>query len=247
MTTPTHQPKGAPLQNLVPSSSFLQQLLEEINGSGTPTVLRERLISQGPPCPNASPNGSRRASSVWIGGGPIAQEACEQLRAADEARLRGTTVVAHDGSPDVLRPTVALHTLCFDSASSSSDRSSASLSPRESHRTGADYTATARATSNGIHSAPHLRCTAGVLRVPDSNTFDPQLPLYNGLDRTESPRIFCDIDSDISATPSPAEAPTSVLSAGLTDATSISGGRPRSPSTSGSFSREFARLFYRLY
>ncbi|KAF2825421.1 hypothetical protein CC86DRAFT_294791, partial [Ophiobolus disseminans] len=64
MTTPTRHPSGVPLHNLVPSGSFLQQLLEEINGSGTPTVLRNRPATQD--TPRAQPNsaGSRRTSSV---------------------------------------------------------------------------------------------------------------------------------------------------------------------------------------
>lgn len=78
MPTPFSQ---AAHSGIVPSSSYLQQLLEEIQGAATPTVLRDRPSPPSPP--SATP--SRRSSSVWIGGASIARDARDKLRAADQA------------------------------------------------------------------------------------------------------------------------------------------------------------------
>jgi hypothetical protein len=239
MTTPTRQPIGEPLQNLAPSASFLQQLLQEINGSGTPTALREPPSSQGTPRTSTSSNESRRASLVWSGGASIAQEARKQLRASDEARLHRTSVVVRDGSPNVPRATLALYTPCFDSSSSSGQNSS-SVSPDDAHVLGvANYPVITQRTSSEVSGAPQSKTAMGDLR-PGASAFDAQLPFADVISRTTSPLIFCDIDSDISATPSPTEPPTSALSTAPTDATSLSQGRPRTPSTSGSRSRMLA-------
>jgi hypothetical protein len=234
MTTPTRQPNGAPFQNLVPSSSFLQQLLEEINGSGTPTVVRRRTASQSAPRPEASPNEGRRASSVWVGGTSIARETRHQLRAADEARVRRDSFAVDDLPRGLLRSAPYLHALCFDAASPSSSRSSTSSSPRDPQLVGlVAPTATNQETSSAVLDESHHKSTMGGLRIPGSAAGTLQQSDPDDIDRTASPLIFCDIDSDISSTPSPTEPPTSALSAALTDATSVSDDQPRPPRDPG--------------
>ncbi|KAH3913795.1 hypothetical protein HBI56_057760 [Parastagonospora nodorum] len=172
MSTPTRQPSSASLKNLVPSGSFLQQLLEEINGSGTANKLHEQPSAQATPRSNASSNGSARA--------PL--------------------------DPHI--PAMA---------------TSAAIGAR---------------TSAMVHGDPQLSSAIHSLYLSGPTTSDTYFPLSNGINRIESPLIFCDIDSDISATPSPTEPPTSALSAALTDATSISEGRQRASNASGSRSPE---------
>jgi hypothetical protein len=239
MTTPTRQPNGAPLQDLVPSSSFLQQLLEEISGSGTPTVVRGRTASQSAPRPEVSANEGRWASSVWVSGTSIARETRHPPRAADEARVRRDSVTVDDLPREVLGSAPYLHAPCFDAASPSSSRRSASSSPCDPQLVDpVRLIATVRAMSSTLHDESHSRPAMGGLHIPGSVAATLQQSGHDDMDRTASPLIFCDIDSDISSTPSPTEPPTSALSAALTDATSVSDDQPRSPRDSRSRGRK---------
>ncbi|KAL5117343.1 hypothetical protein ACEQ8H_004788 [Pleosporales sp. CAS-2024a] len=175
MTTPTFQPNGVPVQNPIPSSSFLQQLLKEINGSGTPTVLAQKSVPRGSPSSNCSPTGSARASSVWIGRSAVSHEHRDQ----GKVEVVDFMVTPHQGQ----------HTAC---------------------------------------SPPQLCLTPAGPDPSGSTVADANFSLFNVLDRTESPLIFCDIDSDISTTPSPTAPHTTELSAALTEAEK----RARSPELS---------------
>ncbi|KAF2030430.1 hypothetical protein EK21DRAFT_65423 [Setomelanomma holmii] len=64
------------------------------------------------------------------------------------------------------------------------------------------------------------RPTVGSLRIPPSANLNRHLaPEHDVSSPLNSPLMFCEIDSDISATPSPSSAPTSALSAYSTDTT----------------------------
>ena len=81
MSTPSRRLSGASyFTNSGPSRSVLQKLLEEINGSETPTAPRDVDTPQVTPRP--------RSDSVWVAGGSMAEDARCKLRAADEARQR---------------------------------------------------------------------------------------------------------------------------------------------------------------
>jgi hypothetical protein len=237
MTTPTRQPDGAPLPDRVPSSSFLQHLLEEISGSATPTVVRERTATRSAPRQHASPSAGRRTSSVWVGGTSTAEETRHQLRAADEARVRRDSVAADDHPREVSRSAPYLHASCFDAFPSSS-RSSTSSSPSDPPPDSLRPIATIRETTSAGRNRAHSRPTMGALQIPESAAAACQHMPPDDIDRTASPLIFCDIDSDISSTPSPTEPPTSALSAALTDATFASDDQPRSPRDTRSRGRE---------
>ncbi|KAH7381232.1 hypothetical protein DE146DRAFT_728896 [Phaeosphaeria sp. MPI-PUGE-AT-0046c] len=73
-----------------------------------------------------------------------------------------------------------------------------------------------------VKSAPN-RSPTGNLCLTVSTIYVSQPTTAGVVLGTESPLIFCDIDSDISSTPSPAEPPTSAISATSTNATSVSG------------------------
>jgi hypothetical protein len=236
MTTPTH----APLQNPMPSSSFLQQLLEEINGSDTPTVLRNRDSPTGTHHARPSPQEDRRASSVWVGGSSVAQDARKKLRAADETRMRRTSVSGHDGTPDVARPILHIETPFFDALSSSSCKSPPSFGPSNPQ-----LSAQVKIAVNGSVAPPAVFDMESLIHDrPDGGQASSGFPMYTmqpsvhrHVTRTGSPLIFCDVDSDLSSSPSPTEPPTSAISTVLTDTTTASDEPPRTSSSSGSHTR----------
>jgi hypothetical protein len=249
MATPTRPPIGAPLQNLAPSSTFLQQLLEEINSTSIPTVLHRRATLQGTPYSRPSSDGSRR-SSVWIGGSSDAQDAREKLRAADEARLLKSSV-SNCGATS-RNPTPALHLRipCFDSPSSS-DKSTATLSPSDasfltpvSRRVPERKT---RAAAPDATGSSYSRPTVGGLYLPVLSTYAAEPLLSGDIAGSESPLMFCDVDSNMS-TVSPIEPPTSATSATCfsTNATTVSDDRARSPAESGNHSRTSTLLYPRI-
>jgi hypothetical protein len=243
MTTPSSKPSGAALDDLPPSSSFLQQLLEEINGSATPTVLRDRTLPPSTPSSGRSSNGSRRPSSLWVGGDSAALNTREKLRAADEARMRKSLADSFNDTPRIARPDLHLYTHCFES-SSSPGGSSSSSSP---HDAPVPQAAKGETTSHDTYSM--MRNTAGPNRlrpkISGSHLPVPTICGIGGPTGQRSPLFFCDADSDLSATPSPIEEPMSAISEARTDATTMSEGHESTPSGSESFSREFA--FAQLY
>ncbi|KAF1912184.1 hypothetical protein BDU57DRAFT_542759 [Ampelomyces quisqualis] len=222
MSTPVRQPIGAPLQNLGPSSSFLQQLLEEVNGTGGPTVLRDRPISAGTPLSKPSSTASRQASSVWVGGGAIAQEAREKLRAADETRLRKSSIGGNGGKAKGMRPTLSLHTSCLDPPSSASGKSTPSSSPLESSFPGQAGSEQNLEALSSAPSSSEFRDETKTSCLANSIDHTAHFPALDDFAGTDSPHIFCDADPDVSSTPSPTEAPTSAASTTFTNATSMS-------------------------
>jgi hypothetical protein len=228
MTTPDRRSSGTSLQRLAPSGSFLQQLLEEISGAGPSDALRERRTPHSSPTTQPTESGSRRTSSVWVGGTSIAQDAREKLRAADEARLYKPFISGHDGAPDTPRPRLQLRIPRYNPPAQSQIHSTAPTSgdPYSSpqvrvepttHETGPTISHDAEAPR------PRHRPSAGLLRPPVSATNDTRPSMgYNEATGLASPLIICDADSDTSNTPSPLEEPSSATSDTLTDATTMS-------------------------
>ena len=226
MTTPNRRPSGVPLHNLAPSGSFLQQLLEEISGSGTPAVLRNRATPQGTLRRQPVSNASRRSSSAWVGGTSIAEDARQKLRAADEARLRTIPVSGNDGAPETTRPTLRLHIPQFNAPVVPQDTRSSTPSPGDPCL---PLTAFREKFTHGAGDAEtdRSRPSAGLrLTIP---TTQPSLG-FSEATGLASPLIICDVDSDSPNTISPSEPPTSAISGTLTDATTVSDGRRGSQS-----------------
>jgi hypothetical protein len=239
MTTSARQPSGGDPKHLPPSASFLQQLLQEINSSTTPTVLRDRVAPQTTPSSRRSSNASRKASSVWIGGNASALNAREKLRAADEARMRKTPADGTNDTPQIARPILHLQTRSFPSPSSSgrSSGSSGSSSPRQDCNLHAAYgEATAynpRLIMRGTRGPSQFRPDLGSLQLPT-----PTMHGIVGPAGQKSPLFFCDVDSDLSATPSPIEQPMSATSEAATDASTMSEKRESILGGSKSLSRK---------
>jgi hypothetical protein len=252
MTTPSRRSSNAALKNLVPSGSFLKQLLEDISGSGTPTVLHNRNTPQHSPSSRHSSNRSRRASSAWVGGDATALETRMRLRAADEARMRKTLPNSPDGTHDTIKPTLHLNTGCFDYPSSSSGNSTTGSSPRNLFPPDPlKRNATAHDTHDVMSDAVksnRLITPVGGLSLPVLTAHEMQCLAFSDVTGTKSPLFFRDIDSDMSSTSSPTELPTSAISEALTDATTISEERQSIPSASGCRSRMFvlSLLYYTL-
>jgi hypothetical protein len=238
MTTPTRAPIGAPLQNLAPSSTFLKQLLEEINGADIPTVLQHKVDSQGAPRSRANSSASRRSSSVWIGGSSVAQDARDKLRAVDEARLLGTPARSLESTPHPPRPILHLRTPRFGPHSPSSGNSRTRSNPPEpcfSHTVspGAAEWRTPSVLSNATESA-HLKPPVEGLHLSMLSDAAVETLAPSDIAGMSSPLIFCDIDSDASLTTSPTEPPTSATSLTSTNATTASDDRPGAPVELGS-------------
>jgi hypothetical protein len=191
MATPyTHS--GATLST-EPSRTLLQKLLEEINGTPTPTVLRSRTSSIVSP-----------TRPVWAGGASIAEDARRKLRAADEARTRHGT---SSGKPGI-RADSSLHR-----HSVSAIRHTEALynkPPPDSVSKPHDYL---RSMSSDMRPGPgELRVeTSFDQPVSDDSTTNPLSPL-----------VFSDVDfetgsscsrNSVSPTEAPTEAPTSATTA----------------------------------
>jgi hypothetical protein len=238
MTTPARAPIGTPLQNLTPSSTFLKQLLEEINGTNIPTALQRIVGFQGAPRSRANSNATRRSSSVWVGGSSVAQDARDKLRAADEARLLKTSARSLDAAPHPPRPILHLRTPCFEPRSASSEKGTTSPSPPDPcvSRTvspGATAWRTRSDLSNATEFAHPESTDEGLHHSMLSNAAVEALAA-SGFAGISPPLIFCDIDSDVSLTTSPTEPPTSAASLTFTDATTVSDDHPRAPNESSS-------------
>lgn len=228
MTTPTRQSSSVAFQNFVSSGSFLQQLLEEINGPGTPTLLHDRTTSQF--------HGSRQALAGRVSGTAIIQDCCEKPRAANKARMQETSDSGTNSTPDVLKRTSHLHAQCFDSPSSSSTGSS----PRDKFlpspvRGGITSCDTCSVVSSAAGSS-RFRPTVDDLRLPASTMHDMQSSTPDYSARPNSPLFCYALDFNTSSTPSPTDPPTSATSTALTDATIVLDDRPSTPSASGSHS-----------
>jgi hypothetical protein len=251
MTTPTRAPIGAPFQSLAPSSTFLKQLLEEINGTGIPTVLQRKVDSQGAPRSRADSNATRRSSSVWFSGSSVAQDARDKLRAADQARLLKTPARSLDATPHPPRPILHLRTSCFEPHSPSPGDSMTSSSlpePYFSHTMspGAAEWRTPSALPLATASG-HLKSTVEGLHLSMPSDAAVEALAPSDIARMSSPLIFCEVDSDVSLTTSPTEPPTSATSITSTDATTVSDDRPRAPVELGSRNRRQTPIDARMY
>jgi hypothetical protein len=102
MTTPTRRPSLRSSNSNGPSGSILRQLLDEINGTTTPTR-RDTTSTTPRSLPSSRGSRSARTASIWVGGTDVAQDAREKLRAADEARHKKTS---RREDRDDVRPTL---------------------------------------------------------------------------------------------------------------------------------------------
>lgn len=224
MATPTRQLIGDPLQNLGPSSSFLQQLLDEINGTRPSSAPPQRQVtSTGTSATTPSTQRSRRTSSVWMGGGPMAQDARQKLRAADEARLRKTQTGNRTAAP--VKQTPKLRLQVPDFKLTTPIKGSSPISPLGTAYFDdvwgeSDRTRQPPPTPRPVKSAPS-KPVGDDSRLPISTIHVSQPTTAGIVLGTDSPLIFCDVDSDTTSTPSPEE-PTSAISGTGTDATSVS-------------------------
>ncbi|KAF1925916.1 uncharacterized protein M421DRAFT_227482 [Didymella exigua CBS 183.55] len=103
MATPESRSNSNGALSTGPSRTLLEQLLEEVNGV---TSSRAGLTGSSPQSPASTYSRSSSQSyspSVWVGGSPIAQNARNELRRADEALGRKASVNAIDGAPDGMR------------------------------------------------------------------------------------------------------------------------------------------------
>jgi hypothetical protein len=224
MTTPVRRPLGDPLRTSIPSKPFLMQLLDDIKGNSTPTVCGQP-ISHSTPTTQPVPVNSTHASSVWVGGDSIAQDARNKLREADETRSRKASVVARNEAPVNPRPTLRLQTSGFDVRSPASGRSTRQASPDRSGGTKRTVVGKASPHTEFDEAARLVDPMMGGLQPPSSVTFntEPSWIPYD-LTQTASPLMFC--DSDMSSSPSTDE-PISAVSTtftDITDATSVSEG-----------------------
>lgn len=253
MATPVERPGVAPNAQPGRSQSFLKQLLDGIKGAGPPTVLQDqpktKVTERTPP----ARVGSRRGSSVWVGGTSIAQEAREKLREADQARALKAIETASQGVVDSRRASLRIVTSGLNDLSASSDGNTAESSFYESCSSPSATQENAenqlsQSTLFGKAEALHQRRTVGGLRLPGSVAFSAHpFEAPDDAFAPDSPPMFCDIESDITVTPSPTEAPTSAISTALTDATSVTEEGSGTPSDSRSISRKSHVSFTRLF
>ncbi|KAH7397424.1 hypothetical protein BKA66DRAFT_437984 [Pyrenochaeta sp. MPI-SDFR-AT-0127] len=229
MTTPFPQSGSVSFSDNGPSSSLLRQLLDEINGRGNPRGIHARDTPQNTPTYSANPHDSRaRTSSVWIGGATIAQDARDKLRAADEARCHKACSHGADGTPDSPGSSSCFLTLGLHCPSSPTSKSKRGFGQSESNMSNFLYEETFQADAHNVKlGSPGVlsqRPRVGGLRLPSlvSNT----QPLGHNKDSstTESPLIFCDVDSNMSSTSSPTEPPTSAVTEASTAGTMVSDG-----------------------
>jgi len=223
MSTPSPRPRDTPLDNSGPPCSFLRQLLEEINGDDGLVASRRRASSQSTLASWTTMDTSqKRRSSVWVGGEPIAQDARNKLRAADETRLRRASIQGTDGTP-ALRSTPQLASPQRINGSSAPQRKSTGpahidlnlneLGDKSTPRTILRTTNNAASPCQKLDSSGSYMSCAQPLILPGDTA-----------DRAISPLIFCDIDSDVSLTSSDSEPPTSATTEGSTQASTWSNG-----------------------
>ncbi|KAF2849584.1 hypothetical protein T440DRAFT_130423 [Plenodomus tracheiphilus IPT5] len=235
MTTPSPRPSDLTLGNPGPSSSFLKQLLNEINGEENPAPARRDPSQRTTPAFRPRSHGSRkRRSSVWVGGATIAQDARDKLRVADEARLRRASLQGTDGTP-ALGPTPRLIRPRSPASSSSSGSSMMDVRSSDSSLKKLGKTSAPRSLLRGSSSnaaSPRQRPNLSGLRMPPAQFLVPPSTSAERANSPRSPLIFCDIDSDISLTPSDTEPPTS---AATDDSTQASTWSASNPSNRGSY------------
>jgi hypothetical protein len=209
MTTPNGRPSLRSCNDDGPSGSFLRQLLDEINGTVTPITRRVTTPATPGSLPPSRGTGSGRAGSIWVGGTAVAQDAREKLRAADEARLQKTS--SREGCNEVwAQPPAGTLTSHSHTVPSSPVHPYYGLN------------------SNAAPSRP--RPTLSSLQIPSSRFITQPTMLDNDIARANSPLMF--VDSDISSTPSPSEAPSSAVTVSSSEATTA-------PSRRGSWCRDF--------
>lgn len=226
MNTPSSQLCGTPLGNAGPPASFLQQLLNEINGTATPTGARKAAPKGETPRSHTDSRATgRRTPSVWVGGTAVAEDARHKLCAADEARRGRASNQATDGTPETYEMSTYLLTPSslgsFSSSSSSLNRPLAYKPSEEDQDTrGCHCAASTEITGDDVTQSME-GWAHGTLDKPPL-TFTKQ-PVWSAADvaTSRSPPLFCDVDSDVSSTPPspPSEAPTSALTTNSTNTT----------------------------
>lgn len=229
MATPLRGSNSDPLLNSGPPASFLQHLLDEINGVATRTILHSKSIPHGTRQPQC--NSIKQPSSVWVGGSSVAQDARDKLRAADEAHFCKAHVESVGGLPGGQTSTSCLHASPLNAQPPSSDDSWGEEDVRESG-------VSVPGPALGFMMTNAIRPTVGGLRLVTSS-FDTHLSTSgNDIARSNSPLIFSDVDlEDFYFSSPPTEAPTSPGTEAQTSMTSAAIERHTTPSDYGSISR----------
>lgn len=235
MTTPSSRTSTVAPPSHVPSSSVLRQLLEEIKGSDTPTILRNSCT---PNYTLRSPPGlekTRVTPTVWVGGTSIAQEAREKLRAADEARYCKPVDTVSDGISDT-RTEEDKPRKAGNGGSSQSpikkvifSQASVKVSSKDG---GAEDDSYLKGQMPCPRSKPSILCFSNPANITAASYWCSER--FAGM---TSPPMFCDVDCDTSSTPSPTDPPTSAISTDSTDRTTITSARSSPPSDMSKHSR----------
>ncbi|KAF2624541.1 hypothetical protein BU25DRAFT_493528 [Macroventuria anomochaeta] len=239
MATPYSRSNSSGALNSGPSRTLLQQLLEEINGASSPRKVRNESPLQSPASTRSWSSSQNHSPSVWVGGSS-AQDACDKLRAADEARQRMVAANSIDGAPNMQTPTLRLDTSGLEMQDTTLDeherRPVSGL-----HRTPDPVRYPHDYMQHMMKGSP-LSMTVGLSPATqghDDTPFHLQAsPFGNAVPQPLSPLIFTDVyfDSSSSLSPqtettaSPTEAPTSA-------ATVYTAEEPRTPSIDGTRKR----------
>ncbi|KAI8931632.1 hypothetical protein NX059_011283 [Plenodomus lindquistii] len=225
MTTPSPRPSDLALSNTGPSSSFLKQLLNQIKGQDDTAPPQRHVYQRSTPVLRPRPHGSRkRRTSVWVGGASIARDVRDKLRVADEARFPSVSPQGTDGTP-LLGPTPRLVSPQSLTSSSSPGSCVLGTTRSESNLKQSREKATPKSILLGSTSkaAPHSpRPDLTGLRIPSAQFLVPPNCNIDAPNSPVSPLMFCDIDSDISLTPSDTEPPTSAATEDSTQASTWS-------------------------
>lgn len=229
MATPSPRPSDHTLGNTGPSSSFLKKLLNEINGEDNSAPTRRHTQPRMTAASRPRSHGSRkRRSSVWVGGATMAQDARDQLRVADEERLQRDSLQGIDGTP-ALGPTPRLISSQRLIGSSSSGSCLTGTAGKDSNEKKLGKSIIPRSIlrrSGSKAASPRPQLSLAGLGMPSAQFLVPPSSSVDRANSPPSPLMFCDIDSDISLTPSDIEPPTSAATDDSTQASTWSASYP---------------------
>jgi hypothetical protein len=247
MSSPYSHPSSVTPLNAGPSRTLLQQLLEEINGAPTAPTAHNGCTSQSTSRTRSS--SQTHSPSVWVNDTPLAQDARDKLRAADEAHQRTVAVNTIDCAPGMRTPTLRLDTSGF----------------RTQGLTGDDY---GKGPVSGIEQTPdpvkyphdymHYMMKGSPLSTSfrlspateghDNTRFPPQAHLTgNDMSRPLSPLMFSDVDYNDSSCSPQTETTASPIGAPTSAATIYTAEEPLTPSDNGSVYCMYPPSYFELW